>query len=139
MQLQAADPEMLLKLKQADQQFQKDMKALDIDLDRIYAGDRDSARKMAIETRDRTPFIFGTVLTIIMGVLLAALMFLIVPAENQSVFYVIIGTLTGVFGQFATFLYGANKDTKMTTQLLAAAQPPTATQAGWKINRGDNG
>jgi nitrate reductase NapE component len=43
--LQGATPETLLALKAADQEFAVRMKELDIDVYRIDAGDRDSARK----------------------------------------------------------------------------------------------
>jgi hypothetical protein len=43
----SGNPEVLLKLKQADLDFKKEMKALDIDLERIHAGDRVSARDLA--------------------------------------------------------------------------------------------
>jgi hypothetical protein len=52
--LAGAKPEDLLKLKQADQQFVKDMKALDVDLEKIAAGDRDSARKREAVVGDKT-------------------------------------------------------------------------------------
>src|SRR4051794_24989640 len=41
-----ATPDQILALKKADQDFAVHLKALDIDLERIAAGDRDSARRM---------------------------------------------------------------------------------------------
>lgn len=42
----SATPDMMLKLKQADQSFEKEMAELGVDLERIAAEDRDSARQM---------------------------------------------------------------------------------------------
>ncbi len=59
--LAGATPADLLALKKADQEFALEMKKLDVDLERIIAGDRDSARKMQIETRSWAPSILATV------------------------------------------------------------------------------
>jgi len=49
--LAGATPDDLLRLKEADQKFAIEMRRLDVDLERIAAGDRDSARQMQRETR----------------------------------------------------------------------------------------
>jgi hypothetical protein len=49
--LAGATPDDLLRLKEADQKFALEMRRLDVDLERIAAGDRDSARTMQRETR----------------------------------------------------------------------------------------
>ena len=48
--LLSANPEILAQLKMADKEFEKQMKELDIDLERIHAEDRQSARTMAVQT-----------------------------------------------------------------------------------------
>ena len=50
-----ATPADLLALKKADQEFAVQMKELEVDLERISAGDRDSARKMQSSTRSFVP------------------------------------------------------------------------------------
>lgn len=59
--LAGATPADLLALKKADQEFAVRMRELDIDLERIGAGDRDSARKMQVETRSWAPGILASV------------------------------------------------------------------------------
>lgn len=49
--LAGATPDDLLRLKEADQKFSIEMRRLDVDLERIAAADRDSARLMQRETR----------------------------------------------------------------------------------------
>lgn len=49
--LAGATPDDLLRLKEADQKFSIEMRRLDVDLERIAAADRDSARQMQRETR----------------------------------------------------------------------------------------
>jgi hypothetical protein len=50
-----ATPDQLLALKQADQQFTLRMRELDVDLERIAGADRDSARRMQVETKSHVP------------------------------------------------------------------------------------
>src|SRR6266852_5794190 len=81
--LAGAKPEDLLKLKQADQQFAKDMKMLDVDLERIAATDRDSARGMQKETRSRTPHVLALVVTLgFFGILIGMMGNWLKPGEN---------------------------------------------------------
>ena len=50
-----ASPDRLAALKKVDADFAVRMKELDVDLERISAGDRDSARKRQMATGDKTP------------------------------------------------------------------------------------
>jgi len=50
-----ATPEQLLAIKKAEQEFKVEMKKLDIDIEKIYAQDRDSARQREIQVKDHTP------------------------------------------------------------------------------------
>jgi hypothetical protein len=59
--LAGASPADLLALKKADQEFAVEMRRLDVDLDRIAAADRDSARQMQRETRSWAPGILAAV------------------------------------------------------------------------------
>ena len=54
----------LAALKKIDADFAVQMKALDIDLERIAAGDRDSARDMQKETRDWIPLVLAVSVTV---------------------------------------------------------------------------
>ncbi|EPY03477.1 hypothetical protein [Magnetospirillum fulvum] len=58
----SATPEQLLALKKADQDFAVKMRELDIDLERIAAGDRDSARKREVDAKDWTPKVLAFVI-----------------------------------------------------------------------------
>jgi hypothetical protein len=51
----------LSALKKIDNDFKVQMKSLDIDLEKIAAGDRDSARQMQIGTQSRIPAILSTI------------------------------------------------------------------------------
>jgi hypothetical protein len=59
--LAGATPADLLALKKADQAFATEMRRLEVDLDRISAADRDSARHMQVETRSWAPPVLAAV------------------------------------------------------------------------------
>ena len=54
-----ATPEQLVALKKIDADFKIELKNLDINLEKISAADRDSARNREIQTGDKTPAIMG--------------------------------------------------------------------------------
>lgn len=56
-----ATPADLLALKKADQEFALEMQRLEVDLERIAAGDRDSARQMQRETKSWAPPVLAAV------------------------------------------------------------------------------
>lgn len=56
-----ATPADLLALKKADQEFALEMQRLEVDLERIAAGDRDSARLMQRETKSWAPPVLAAV------------------------------------------------------------------------------
>ena len=59
--LAGATPADLLLLKEADQKFAIEMGRIGVDLERIAAGDRDSARQLQRETRSWAPGILASV------------------------------------------------------------------------------
>lgn len=59
--LAGATPADLLALKRADQEFALRMRELEVDLERISAGDRDSARTMQVETKSWAPPVLAAV------------------------------------------------------------------------------
>src|SRR3982074_2436905 len=61
--LSTATPDMLAKIKQADEDFAAKMEALGIDLERVQAADRDSARKMQTDTRSKIPAYMAILIT----------------------------------------------------------------------------
>lgn len=106
--LQSAKPELLLQLKQADQDFAKQMKALDIDLEKIAAADRDSARQMQVQTRARTPAILSWTIVIVTLLLEGYVMVKGLPTSAPEVISGrILGTFDTLLMTVATFWLGA--------------------------------
>lgn len=117
--IHGAKPEDLLKLKQADQQFAKDMKALDVDLERINAANTDSARKMQTETKSRVPAILAVLITLgFFGILIGMMGGWLKPQDNQALL-LLLGSLAAAWGAVVNFYYGSSAGSQQKDALLA--------------------
>ena len=116
--LQNATPDQLSALKQIDADFKVQMKALDIDLERIAAGDRDSARKMQVETKDWTPKVLAIFITLgFFGALVWILVFGI-PKTGTEVLLMMLGSLSTSWTGVVQFYYGSSLGSKQKTDAL---------------------
>jgi hypothetical protein len=117
-----ATPEQLSAIKKIDADFKVRMKELDIDLERIAAGDRDSARQMQRETRDWLPkalavfIVFG-----FFGILLWMMVFGL-PKTGVEALLMMVGSLTSAFGGVVQFYFGSSAGSKEKNNLLAAKE-----------------
>jgi hypothetical protein len=89
---QVNDPEILLKLKQADAEFAQQMKAMDVNLEQIYAEDRASARTREIEIKDNTPKILAFA---VVSLTFAAESFLLIHGQPANLDGVVLGRVMG--------------------------------------------
>jgi hypothetical protein len=103
----SATPEQLAEIKKVEADFKVQMKALDVDLVKIAAADRDSARQRHAVMKDATP----TVLAI--GTLLAffgyigAVTFL-APDADLGLINVAVGWLGGSASAVISYYFGAS-------------------------------
>ena len=117
-----ATPEQLSAIKKIDADFKVRMKELDIDLERIAAGDRDSARQMQRETKDWLPkalavfIVFG-----FFGILLWMMVFGL-PKTGVEALLMMVGSLTSAFGGVVQFYFGSSAGSKEKNNLLAAKE-----------------
>lgn len=116
--LQGASPDMLLKLKQADQDFEKQMKSLDIDLEKIQAEDRDSARKMQVSTRSIAPALLAGLITVGFFGILLGLMAGWLKLEDNNELLILLGALASSWGAVVNFYYGSSQQSHMQTRIL---------------------
>ena len=114
------DPELLLKLKQADQTFAVKMKELDIDIEKINAADRDSARQRQIKTGDNTPNILAYI--IIFGFMGTAIAVLSGWGKVESVLAgTIIGYMSAKAEMVLSYFFGSSSGSKQKTALMGEA------------------
>lgn len=119
--LQSADPETILKIKQADSEFAIKMRELDIDIDKIAAADRDSARKRDTEGKDNMNEILACIVVVAFVGTVAVTLLGWTKTET-----VLAGTLIGYLSakceQVLTYYFGSNKSSARKTELLAKAE-----------------
>lgn len=125
--LSSTTPEQLLALKNAEQDFAVKMREIGVnserDMEALAVNDRDSARKREMAVGDSTARVLAYAVTVGFFSLLAALMFVDIPATSKEVLYVMVGTLgtawTGVFAYY----FGSTKGSAVKTELLAKSKP----------------
>jgi hypothetical protein len=113
-----ADPDAMLKLTQAEQAFREKMAEFGVELDRIEAGDRASARAMQIATRDWVPGVLAMVFVAGFFALLYALTRVHVPAENREVLVAMVGTMGGAVMTILTFYFGSSRSSQAKDAVL---------------------
>jgi hypothetical protein len=115
-----ASPDQLVALKKIDADFKAHMKELDIDLERIAAGDRDSARQMNMANRDWTPKVLAFAITFgFFGALIFILIFG-VPKTGMEVILMMLGSLSTSWTGVVQFYYGSSAGSKQKNDMLAA-------------------
>jgi hypothetical protein len=116
--LSNATPDQLAAIKKIDADFKVQMKSLDIDLERIAAGDRDSARQMQKETKDWTPKALAFFITFgFFGALVWILVFGI-PKSGTEVLLMMLGSLSTSWTGVVQFYYGSSAGSKQKTDAL---------------------
>jgi len=115
-----ASPDQLVALKKIDADFKAHMKELDIDLERIAAGDRDSARQMQTATRDWTPKALAFFITFgFFGALIWIMVFGI-PQTGTEVLLMMLGSLSTSWTGVVQFYYGSSAGSKAKTDALTS-------------------
>jgi len=117
--LAGASPDTLMQMKKADHAFAVSMKELGVDLEKVAAGDRDSARKREIATKDNAPKILAG--TIVLGFfsVLAGIAFIDIPAQAVQPINILLGSLTALVIQVGNYYFGSSAGSKDKTRHLA--------------------
>jgi hypothetical protein len=120
--LGSATPEQLSDIKKIDADFKVRMKELDIDLERISAEDRDSARKMQMETKDWVPKVLAISITIgFFGILVWMLVYGMPPSGTEALL-MMLGALGTAWTGVVNFYYGSSAGSKAKTDALATKE-----------------
>jgi hypothetical protein len=112
--LNTATPDQLLALKKADNDFQVQMKQLDINLEDISEKDRDSARNRQVQTKDQIPGVLAIIaVTGFFGILVYILVWGInKDTAGSDAFLLLLGSLGTVVTQVFAFYYGSSKSSQ---------------------------
>jgi len=114
-------PEQLTALKNAEHEFQTRMAELGIDLEKLNAADRASARDMQKTTRSWVPDALAVFVHVVLAGLLWAMFARAIPEPNKDAFNIILGMVgTGVASIWG-FYYGSSSGSQAKDALLGRA------------------
>jgi len=116
----SATPDQLAAIKKIDADFKVQMKSLDIDLERIAAGDRDSARQMQRETKDWVPKVLAIVITLGFFGILIWMLLNGMPQTGTEALLMMLGALGTAWTGVVNFYYGSSAGSKAKNDLLAS-------------------
>lgn len=116
--LQNASPEQLAAVKKIDADFKIRMKELDIDLERISAADRDSARKMQTSTNDWVPRMLAFLITIGFFGILTWMLLHGMPQTGTEALLMMLGALGTAWTGVINFYYGSSAGSKEKNAIL---------------------
>jgi len=117
-----ATPEQLSAIKKVDADFKVQMKELDIDLERIAAGDRDSARNMQMHTNDWIPRAMAIMVTFgFFGILTWLLTKGVPPTGSETLIYM-LGALGTAWTGIVQFYFGSSAGSKAKTDALVQGE-----------------
>jgi hypothetical protein len=112
--------EQMASLKQADANLKVRMKELEIDMEKVHAGDRNSAREMATKTGDVwTPRIMALVVFIVWGAVNYKLFNGTINSDMRELVARALGTLDAVLMAVIYYYYGSSSSSAAKTEAMA--------------------
>jgi len=117
--LAAATPADLVTLKEIEATFEAEMKRAGVELEKIAASDRDSARKRQTSMKDWTPSVLG--LAIILG-FFAVLAWIFrhgLPDSGGEVLLIMVGALGTMTSQVGNYFFGSSVGSKTKEAIIA--------------------
>ena len=113
-----ATPDQLAAIKKADQDFAAKMKELDVKLEELDVGDRDSARKMQTSTRSMIPALLATLITLgFFGILIGIMSGHLTTADSPELL-ILLGALAASWGAVVNFYFGSSQQSHIQTRIL---------------------
>jgi hypothetical protein len=117
--MQSATPDQLADIKKIDADFKTRMAELEIDLERISAGDRDSARKREMTVGDHTPKILAGAITLGFFGILFWMFVYGVPKNGNEALLLMLGALQTAFTGVIAYYFGSSAGSKAKNELLS--------------------
>jgi hypothetical protein len=104
----STDPDILLKLKQADNDFSAQMKALDISEEKLHTDDTANARAREVQVHDSTPHILAYLITFGFFSVLGWLLWKGKPEQGGDVMLVLVGSLATAWTGIVAYYFGSS-------------------------------
>lgn len=114
-------PADLLRLKEVEADLAKAFAAAEIEMEKVAAQDRDSARRRAVEMRDYTPNVLAVAIIVIYSYVLYLLLQGAELGADANVVFMMLGSLTSALTQVLNYFFGSTKGSNDKTRIMAAA------------------
>lgn len=115
-----ATPAQLAETKSLDNQFKLDMQKLNVDVFKIEAADKDSARKYNKDSY--MPAVLSISLTLLIGVLLWALFKVEPPQGAKEILFMLLGIVVREWANAMHYWFGTTKSSSDKSKLLGVAR-----------------
>lgn len=115
----SADPEIMLKLKAADDAFKTHLADLGVEEDKLVFADKADARAREIAVRDSTPRYLAYLVTVGFFGVLCWLLVKGKPADGGDVMMVMVGSLGTAWTGIVAYYYGSSMGSAQKTDALA--------------------
>jgi hypothetical protein len=116
-------PEQTAELKKIEKDFEVKMKELGYnnlqELERIAAGDRQSAREREIQVRDNTPKILAYLVTVGFFSVLGYMIVCGLPVVGAEPLLIMLGSLGTAWTAIIAYYYGSSNGSQMKTEMLS--------------------
>jgi hypothetical protein len=119
--LAKATPDQLLALKEADNKFRLSMEQIGVDLAKIDADDRASARQREAAVRDWIPGTLAIGVTLGFFGLLTSIMFKSPPTESKDLLNIMLGALGAAWASIVSYYFGSSAGAARKDAMLAKA------------------
>jgi hypothetical protein len=116
--ISSTDPDILLKLKQADNEFQEHLKQLGIEEEKLSFDDTANARAREIATKDTTPKYMAYLVTVGFFATLGYLIVYGKPSTGGDVMLVMVGALGTAWSTIMAYLYGSSAGSAAKTDAI---------------------
>lgn len=107
-------------IKLAEIDFRRFLEQNKIDLERIDAADRDSARKMQMTTGSWVPGVLALVIVAGFFGILVSMMLDVLKVSDQQSLLILLGALSAGFGAVLNYYFGSSHGSQVKSDLLAA-------------------
>lgn len=117
--MQNATPAELLAIKNADYQFKKDMKTLDVELAKLELQDRESARQMQVQTKSwAAPTLAALAIIIVVVLAYYVMTTASINEYAKGVVLLILGRFLGYIDDVYSFEFGTTRTSRVKDETI---------------------
>ena len=117
--LKTASPELLGKLRVEEMQFKLKLKEMGVEVDKLHAADRSSARQREIAVKDWAPSLIAMASFVGFFSILGFMMVYEMPERSVQPVNIMLGVLGGIIASITAYYFGSSKGSDNKDALLA--------------------